>query len=99
MAQLTFQLAPQMLARAEVACAALHGYDPLIPNPADPNGPKIANPQSVTEFFVAHIKQTVKDDTRRYEMLAASETASALLGDRHTARVAAMNAITDIVIT
>lgn len=72
------------------AVCAMQGYHATIPDPANPDGPYIPNPQTKAQFVKAYIAGYIKQIVIAYETQQASAQASS---------AAAATANTDIAIT
>ncbi len=75
MAAITINIPDAVAGRVMDAFASRYGWAATIPDPANPTGPMIANPQAKAQFAKARVAAFVHDIVKAHEAVTAAETA------------------------
>lgn len=77
MPTLSIDIPSGVSARVVDAICSTQGYKETIPDPSNPDGQHIQNPQTKLQFVKAHLVAYMKDIVVRYEAQKASDVAAA----------------------
>lgn len=75
MATISITIPDEHLQRVIDAITGHYGYTDTIPDPGDPEGPEIANPETKGEFTKRQVAEFIKNNVISWEAKQASEAA------------------------
>lgn len=88
MAQITIDVPNAVLARVLDAFAKMYGRPETIPDPANPTGPQIPNPQTKAQFAKMKLADFIKDVVKGHEAQKAGGDAQKAALDKAAADTA-----------
>lgn len=81
MASLTLTFPDAIAQRVLNSFCTIRGYSDTVPNPEDPGGPWIPNPETKAQFAKRQLKEFVLQELTRYEVGVAVAAASTAAGE------------------